>query len=254
MNKLLVAIVLIFLYACGESSKTYYMDSIAGDNANSGMSEVEPWKSLDKLNQQTFKPGDKILFKSGTEYIGQFEPKGSGEKKHPIVVDQYTVGDKPILHGVGEKRHTILLENIQYWELNNLEVTNLGLEPAHGRTGITIIAQDAGDIHHIYLRNLIIRDVNGSCVKHMGAGSGIYWESGGNQIPTRFVDLLINNCKIFRCQCYGISGKMNTNRAVTHPKSIITLNDNFIEQVPGDGIISTTSDGLLLENNVIKNN
>ena len=77
-----------------------------------------------KLNQQVFEPGDRILFKSGTEYVGQFEPKGSGSEGKPVMVDKYGDGGKPILHGDGQKQHTILLEGLEYWELNNLEAVS----------------------------------------------------------------------------------------------------------------------------------
>ena len=62
------------------------MDSLTGDDSNTGNSPSTAWKSLKKLNEQMFEPGDRILFKSGTEYIGQFEPKGSGSKELSVVM------------------------------------------------------------------------------------------------------------------------------------------------------------------------
>ena len=76
------------LGACS-STECYYMDSITGDDSNSGTSPSRAWKTLDRLNQQVFKPGDKILFKSGTEYIGSFTPKGNGTEEGPIVVERF---------------------------------------------------------------------------------------------------------------------------------------------------------------------
>lgn len=81
------------------------------------------------------------------------------------MVDKYGDGGKPILHGDGQKQHTILLEGLEYWELNNLEVTNKGEKPDPGRNGIIIYAWDKGDVHHIHLKNLTVRDVNGSCIR-----------------------------------------------------------------------------------------
>lgn len=43
----------------------YYVDSENGSDANSGLTRKQAWKSIDRVNDAEFKPGDKILFKSG---------------------------------------------------------------------------------------------------------------------------------------------------------------------------------------------
>ena len=42
---------------------TYYVDSENGNDINDGTSEETAWKSLEKVNETTFKPGDKLRFK-----------------------------------------------------------------------------------------------------------------------------------------------------------------------------------------------
>jgi hypothetical protein len=42
---------------------TYYVDATNGNDANTGLSEATPWKSIAKVNASTFNPGDQILFK-----------------------------------------------------------------------------------------------------------------------------------------------------------------------------------------------
>lgn len=68
--KMYTFVLALLLCACTSTQRTFYVDSITGDDANKGSSPTEAWKSLDKLNQQVFEPGDRILFKSGTEYVG----------------------------------------------------------------------------------------------------------------------------------------------------------------------------------------
>ena len=253
MNKLLGIVFLVLLCACSSPTRTFYMDSITGDDANSGTSASEAWKSLEKLNRQTFQPGDKVLFKAGTEYIGQFEPKGSGAGNAPVIVDKYGEGNKPIIHGEGMKQHTLLLEGIEYWEVNNLEITNLGKRAEPGRNGVIIYAWDKGDVHHIHLKNLTVRDVNGSCIKNEGAGNGIYWHNGGDVTPTRFVDLLIESCHVYRCQRNGITGNGNSGRDKWYPSLQVVIRGNLIEEVPGDGIVPIACDGALIEDNIVRN-
>lgn len=59
---------------------SYYVDSENGNDINDGTSEETAWKSLEKVNETTFKPGDKLRFKRGCSWGGLLSPKGSGEK------------------------------------------------------------------------------------------------------------------------------------------------------------------------------
>ena len=43
---------------------SYYVDSVNGNDDNDGTSETKAWKSLEKVNATTFKPGDKLRFKT----------------------------------------------------------------------------------------------------------------------------------------------------------------------------------------------
>lgn len=239
-------------FAFSAQAQTYYMDSKAGSDDHNGLSEKQAWKSLAKLNQHQFKPGHKILFKSGTEYIGQFEPKGSGTAAAPVVISRYGKGVKPILHGKGIKQHTVLLQNLEYWELNNLEITNLGEKFDPGRNGVILYMWNMGDVNQIHLKNLTVRDVNGTVVKNNGAGNGIYFFNGGDQTPTRYVDLLIEGCHIYNCQRNGITGQGNTNRNKWFPSLNVVIRKNLIENVPGDGIVPIGCDGALVEYNIVR--
>ena len=49
-----------------QSARTYYVDSAAGNDGNTGTTLAKAWKSLVKVNATTFLPGDRILLKSGS--------------------------------------------------------------------------------------------------------------------------------------------------------------------------------------------
>lgn len=110
-----------------QTSKTYYIDATNGNDANNGNSENTSWKTLSKVNETTFNPDDKILFKSGEVWNGQLLLKGSGSEGKPIIVNSYGSGNKPIFNGGGVTENdgtTLRLKNGSYWEINNLEITN----------------------------------------------------------------------------------------------------------------------------------
>jgi hypothetical protein len=76
------------------SAKTYYV-SPAGSDDNNGTSVNAPWKSLKKLEEITFQPGDSILFAKNSEFHGGIVFKASGVEGKSIVLSSYGQGSKP---------------------------------------------------------------------------------------------------------------------------------------------------------------
>jgi hypothetical protein len=247
-----IVFILCYLMLFTSCKEVYYVNAESGNDSNSGKSPAKAWASLHKVNQATFQPGDKILFKTGTIYYGQLEPKGSGSKEKPILINYYGTGKKPAIHGEGEQLHTLLLHNVEYWEIRNLEITNTGTERAANRRGVIIKAENFGDCHHIVLDSLEIHHVNGSLVKKDGGGSAILWQNLGKKIPTRFVDLTIQNNYLYDCGRNGINSKGNTNRDNWFPSTGVIIRNNLLENIPGDGIVPIGCEGAIIENNVLR--
>jgi hypothetical protein len=127
--------------ACGASEgRDYYVDSKQGDDSNDGLSKENPWKSLAKVNAEVFQAGDRVLFRAGTVFEGQLKPQGSGRKIDgrpvPIMVDRYGEGARPRIDAEGRFAAALHLHNIEYWEINGLEITNQGPEQQGVATGI----------------------------------------------------------------------------------------------------------------------
>jgi endonuclease/exonuclease/phosphatase family metal-dependent hydrolase len=231
--------------------KTYYLDGDAGDDQNNGTKSEAAWRTLAAVNARVFVPGDRILFKAGTNYAGQLKPKGSGAKGRSIIIDMYCQGRKPRIDGSGIQ-DTILLENVEYWEISNLEVTNLGPTPADWRTGLRVSANGCGTLNHIHLKNLYVHDVNGSNKKSR-EGCGIFFECKG-EIPSRFDGLLIENCHLVRTDRNGICGRSSfTNRSRNwFPSLNVVIRGNLLEDIGGDCIKPWGCDGCLVEYNVVR--
>jgi hypothetical protein len=237
------------------NKSTFYIDSQNGNDSYSGRSPQKAWASLDKVNGTVFKPGDNILFRAGSVWGGQLEFKGSGAAGSPIRVNRYGEGRNPVIHGQGVKLHTVLLNNVEYWELRNLEITNSGKVRQAGRRGVIVSAWDFGDVHHIVLDSLEIHHVNGSLVKSEGGGgSAILWSNGGTQVKTRFIGLYITNNYLHNCARNGINSRANSNtrRSEWHPSLDVVIRNNLLEKIPGDGIVPIGTDGALIEYNVMR--
>ena len=238
------------------NSRTFYIDSRLGNDNNSGTSPEQPWQTLDKVNSVIYKPGEKILFKAGTHYNGQLKPQGSGAmsngKARPVIIDMYGDGDKPLIEAGGIHRAALYLYNVEYWEINNLEITNTGKHPKARRTGVFVHINNFGTAHHIHLKNLHIHDVNGSLVKKQGAGYAIYYRNEGSNLKSRFDGLLIEGCHMVRCQRNAICGSGYRKRNQWYPNLNVHIRKNLIEQVPGDGIVPNCCDGAIVEHNIMR--
>ena len=237
-------------------ARTFYVNGKSGDDRQLGRTPNQAWQSLDRVNQEPFRPGDQILFRAGTRYRGQFKPHGSGAmvegSVQPIIVSRYGDGPKPRIDGAGRERAAVYLRNVEYWEVTDLEVTNTGSSREAGRRGILIHAENFGTAHHIHLRNLHIHDVNGSLVKEEGGGSAVQWRNEGDAQPSRFDGLVIEGYHIERCARNAITGSGYWRRDQWHPSRNVVVRGNLIEEVPGDGIVPTGCDGALVEHNVMR--
>ncbi len=241
---------LILLFTVQVWSATYYVDSQAGNDQNIGTVQEKAWKSLEKVNQHTFGPGDKILFKAGSRYTGQLAPKGSGKEGRPIILDVYGKGDRPRIDGEGIGT-TLYLYNVEYWEISGLEITNLG-KVRKSRNGVRINLEDFGTAHHVQFKNLYVHDVNGTNVKKDDGGYGIAWNCWGNKVKSRFDGLLIENCHLVRTDRNGICGGGNGDRQNWFPSLNVVIRGNLLEDIGGDGIVPIATDGCLVERNIIR--
>ena len=233
----------------GASGKTYYVDSRSGNDGNAGTTPDAPWKTLDKINATTFQPDDRILLKSSSVLRGQLWPKGSGSEGHPIRVDMYGGGVKPVINCDGLFEDAVLLKNQEYWEIENLEITNTGAKRAE-RRGVHVALENYGDAHHIYLRALTIHDVNG--VDDVKPNGGIHYTSTSEHKPSRFVDLRIENNEIYHVDRSGIFGWSDAwVRSKWNPSLGVIVRGNHLHDIGGDGIVVVATDGALVENNVV---
>lgn len=230
---------------------TYYVDSVSGNDGNSGTGTGTAWKSLTKVNGTTFAPGDRILFKAGGSWSGQLFPKGSGASGSPIVIDMYGTGNKPKINGGGIGA-AVYLSNQEYWEINNLEITNdddfsvdCNTSSVWSRMGIKIFANNGTTMDHIYIKNCYIHDVD--CYNDgdkMSGGIGMVGENTG----TYYNDIKVENNTITKVDRTGIrlpdiaGYKVCTN---------VVIRNNTLSDIGGDGITLKDSVSGLVEYNVV---
>lgn len=247
---IVVSALVVASVGCAGAATPYHVDSQRGDDSQSGVSVEQAWKTLDRVNAHGFQPEDQLLFKAGSRFTGQLRPLGSGkldgDKAVPIVIGKYGDGPLPRIDGEGKVLDTLRLRNVEFWEVSDLEITNLGTNREPWRTGVRVVADGFGKMRHIHLRHLFVHDVNGDLRKER-EGCGIYFESRGRD-ESHFDDLLIEGCHVVRTDRNGICQR-NGSRA----RSLrVVIRGNLLEDIGGDGIKLWGSNGGLIERNVLR--
>lgn len=246
-----ILLLIIAFSAVFAKAENYYINATEGNDDNSGLSKVQAWATLAKVNAQSFSPGDSILFKAGEVWNGQLLIDDKGTESDTIVYSRYGEGDKPQINGNGEEIYTVKLADASYTIFSEFDITNKGESILAGRIGIYITAM-SGDIPGVVVKNVDVHDVNGQVdksqsSKQTGAGCGIFWSNRGS-VDGRLVDGLIQGCHIYRCERNGIGGSIN--RTIRHLR--LKVRQNLIEQVPGDAIVLISCDNSVVEYNIAR--
>lgn len=259
----------------------YYVDSHKGSDNNQGTSVDRPWQTLEPINAQSFKPGDKILFEAHGTWCGGLKVRGSGQVGAPIVIDNYTYeGGKlqvgvpqvrPLIKGAGKVLYTLWLHNVSFWEVNHLEITNKGEEPLAGRTGVMVSGDDDFDqadgnaLEHLYLNHLYVHDVNGDATTKDGHNGGIYYNifATDQDRPIKFKDVRVQNCyvkdvartgiSVGSTRCLGLSSNLSHHtpeelKQYMHEE--VLIRNNYVERSGGDAIVPQYCYEPLIEHNV----
>jgi hypothetical protein len=237
---------------------TYHVDAAGGNDSRDGLSEATAWATLEKVNARTYLPGDRILLKRGSVWnAARLAPPGSGALGAPIVVSAYGSGALPVINGTGAHTSTVYLQNQQYWEVENLEVTNL--HPANGRAvryGVRVRASDIGAVRHLVFRNLVVRDVNGNLAERFCGG--MFFEVAGTATPTWFDSLIVEGCDVSEVSPVGVQNvsswdtrTLTTNTDWT-PSLNVILRGNTIRRTGRNGMIVRVARRPLIEWNVFE--
>lgn len=114
---LLFSLIILLLHATVVQANDYYVSN-SGDDSNSGLSPLKPWKTMAKVNKFIFKPGDKICFEKGGVWRDSLIVQ-SGSPNAYVEYTSFGLGSKPLLLGSIQKNKTSdwkkLSENI--WTL-----------------------------------------------------------------------------------------------------------------------------------------
>ena len=239
----------------GSGATVYYVDDVNGNDKASGTTEQAAWKTLDKVNATTFLPGNKICFKAGGKWTGMLHPLGSGSSGAPIILDQYGVGDKPLIEGNGAEA-AIKLDSQEYWTIRNFEVTNRAAQRGI-RQGIFINGKTDGITHGITIEDCEVHDVTGENRRSLDTYKSMYWNSGiyvsmpGRSNPSVHYDgVLIKGNYVHDVLTSGIRINQREDFIVDQYHTNVVIEGNTISRTGSDGMIVANCVSPLIQYNL----
>jgi hypothetical protein len=218
-------------------SRSFYIDCSAASSGNG--SKVHPWNSLASAQTQPFAPGDRIALERGTVCHGSFAPQGSGTEGRPIHLIAWGNGPRPRIVASKKDTQVLRLFNQEYWQIDSLDLSG-------SSTYGIFVTGDRGTLHHIYLKNLFVHDVQGGAMKNKDNGLVIVGPSGPDVI---FQDVLIDGVIAAHTNQWAgilVGGGNYAWKSDAPLNSNIVVRNSSVQDVYGDGIVLfRDSDGLI---------
>ncbi|HXI01130.1 MAG TPA: right-handed parallel beta-helix repeat-containing protein [Sphingobacteriaceae bacterium] len=253
----------------------YYVDAVKGNDRNSGKSVTKPWRTLQKVSNTAFSPGDHILFRSGQTFNGNLIISTSGTKNRPIVYSSYNGKRAAVINGSG-LAHAIYAYNKSQFELNNLAVTNFKKSPVAKEdlfNGIYIVNEDGGTLDHIHFKNIRVFDVNSSHqpkdegktdqTRYYG---GVQFYTKGTRVRSSFNDVHVENSIFENLGRTGFNFRSDWDDRSMHskfgddlgngtkdnwtPNTGVVFRKNIFRSIAGNGLIVRVAKDPLIEYNL----
>ena len=73
----------------------YFVDATGGSDATDGLSELNAWKTISKVNAASFVAGDTISFKRGETWRETLTVPSAGSVGNPIIFGAFGSGATP---------------------------------------------------------------------------------------------------------------------------------------------------------------
>jgi polysaccharidase protein len=256
-------------------SRTFYVDSRTGSDANSGSANA-PWASLQAVNGAGLQAGDTVLFARGATFEGGIDIQASGLAGAPITFGAYGTGADPVITGGdngfdGHGNSHIVIRDVHitnmsgagiiswggsHWTIDNVDVNHVG-------TGYDVRGDNQFSAFHFrFFSDLTIQNSHYDNV----TGDGVFlWEVDGLKILNNDFQVpqgpYADNVHTYRISNYEIRGNVMSfdgptdsgkgNMIVQESKDGVIADNTFIMTNAHYGIGGTIQNGVIENNHFI---
>lgn len=216
-----------------------------------------------------------------------------GTEENPVVIGSYGEGAKPVINGNGanwdadtkEELAAVHIYNSENIVIENLEITNWDSSVSGDYTqsskllsGLVVENKDAGALSNVVIRNNKIHDVNGRMAggAEKAAGGLIVVVTGGGSNHTGTVESWYDGLTIDGNEVYNVcheaiymesvwasrtlvggtssdTGYQNAGNSNWVGSNDVLIENNYVHDVAGDGIVPINTTDALVQYNLIDN-
>lgn len=189
--------------AGSRQATTYYIDSLAGNNAHAGSSPDAPWKDFTNVNGRVLGPGERLLLRRGSVFNQELKVSAHGVRDNWAEIGAYGDGARPIIRRNWDiDDRCALVRNPDFLRIRSLVVCQAakGLivsytEPGH--RGLVIEDCIAHHIEGLYRFNAHgIPEWRG---RRGPEGDGVHNSPGIAITGATASDLVLRDCETFQC-------------------------------------------------------
>ena len=205
----------------------WHLDCASGDDTAPGTSPAAAWRSVERVNQQTFSSGDSILLKRGTHCRGMLWPKGSGTEDAPLTLGAYGEGAAPLIDG-GHQEAAVKVFNQEHWRIRNIE--------AQGGSPYGILVSGDRPLRGFRIENVAVHDVTGEA-KTKESGLIVARPAGPQGVIN---DVVIDGATVWNTTQWAgivVVGARYAGRQEGAHGANVTVRNSTVHDVQGDGII-----------------
>lgn len=246
-----------FANAVENEKNYYYIDSVDGDDSNSGTEIGSPIKTLDGLKDLVVKPGTHFLFKNGGEYECEATLTCNGTKENPVVISSYGDGETAILY-TDEKKEVLRLFDCSYVTVSDLHIK----APNGGGIWIDTYNQTSEGIiiENVYFEDMQNYQVHSRDDNSNGAAPArAAVMVKGLPAKSRYAvnDLTIRNCEVYNCaNGFMIWGSWNESQTPWCEEADIDpvyntgllIENCYFHEMDAEAVIVGMCDGALVTN------
>ncbi|NOY81691.1 MAG: hypothetical protein GXP31_11905 [Kiritimatiellaeota bacterium] len=135
-----------------ERGTTYHIDSVSGNNDNTGTSPTAAWKDFTNINGRTLGPGEKLLIRRGSVINQELVVSAAGTSENWAEIGTYGEGPRPIIRRDWDiADRCVLVRNPDFLRIRGLVVcyAGKGLVVTYTRAGHQGLSIEDCVAHHI---------------------------------------------------------------------------------------------------------
>ena len=227
---------------------TYYV-SPYGNDAKSGTSTTAAWKTISRVNKQTLKAGDKVLFQGGKSFSGGLVVNSNegGNSYTPVTFSTYGSGRATINSGG--------VDGLKVLNTAGVHVANLvlnGSGMSYNKTsGIYFGLTASGKkLANVYIKNVEVKNYGARGIEFRINGPG-----GSSISNVKIEDASVHHNLKGGIEAISMKHNVNKNWTVRRVKAYENPGSKYINsEVTGSGIYLADIDGGIIEHCIAYNN